>query len=370
MVVSDYGYGAVTDEVIERLTFLRSRRPCVLLVDSKNPRRFGHAGATVLTPNHLEARLAVEYGAPASAAPGTHPSGDTVAGPAEMMEIGRRLLATIDADYVAITMAADGVCLCGRHDPALHLTAHPVAQASVAGAGDSFAAAMALALGAGAAVEEAARIGIDAAGIAVTRQWTAVVRQQELLQRVSLRDHAADPGASAGAGLGTPRALALLAARLDEERRAGRTIVFTNGVFDILHAGHVEFLRRARELGDILVVGVNSDRGARCLKGRDRPITGERDRVALVAALGPVDHVVLFDDDNPAALIRTLRPHIHAKGGDYADADLPEAAAVREVGGRVVILPLIGALSTSSVIERIVALAAYEATSCERETAR
>jgi D-beta-D-heptose 7-phosphate kinase/D-beta-D-heptose 1-phosphate adenosyltransferase len=148
-----------------------------------------------------------------------------------------------------------------------------------------------------------------------------------------------------------------LDALLAGERSAGRTVVFTNGVFDILHAGHIHFLRQAKALGDVLVVGINTDRSVRRLKGENRPITGERDRLALVAALDPVDHVVLFDDDDPSWLIRTLRPHIHVKGGDYADEVLPEAAAVREVGGQVVILPLVGGKSTSGVIDRIVELA-------------
>src|SRR5205085_1619819 len=203
-------------------------------------------------------------------------------------------------------------------------------------------------------------------------QGTAVVQHQELLQRVSLRDHVEGPTAlmrgsgfarwpgSDGAHSGEARsAVDRLAAQLAEERRGGRTIVFTNGVFDILHVGHVHFLRRAKELGDVLVVGVNSDRSARRLKGRNRPIIGERDRLALVAALEPVDDVVLFDEDDPTALIRALRPHIHVKGGDYADEALPEAEAVRDVGGRIVILPLIGSLSTTRVIDRIIALAGY-----------
>jgi D-beta-D-heptose 7-phosphate kinase/D-beta-D-heptose 1-phosphate adenosyltransferase len=227
---------------------------------------------------------------------------------------------------------------------------------------------MALALGAGAGVAEAGQIAIDAAGIAVARQGTAVVQHQELLQRVSLRDHVEGPLAltrdgapgSDGALYRDARlAVARLAARLAEERRAGRTIVFTNGVFDILHVGHIQFLRQAKELGDVLVVGVNSDRSARRLKGRNRPIIGARDRLALVAALEPVDHAVLFDEDEPTTLIRALRPHIHVKGGDYADEALPEAEAVRDAGGRIVILPLVGSLSTTQVIDRIIALAGY-----------
>ena len=133
--------------------------------------------------------------------------------------------------------------------------------------------------------------------------------------------------------------------------------MFTNGVFDILHAGHVHLLRQAKQLGDVLVVGVNSDQSAQRLKGKHRPINSERDRLALVAALDPVDYVALFDEDTPATLIRTLRPHIHVKGGDYADEQLPEAGAVYEVGGRIVIIPLVGSMSTSSVIDRILALA-------------
>jgi D-beta-D-heptose 7-phosphate kinase / D-beta-D-heptose 1-phosphate adenosyltransferase len=372
VVVSDYGYGVASVALIERLRTLRAARSCVLLVDSKDLRRFRHAGATVITPNHLEARLTVEQ-AWDTRAPCFDPSRDAQSAPQRDPDIewvGRRLLEMIDAEHAAITMAAEGAVLIDRHGATLHLPAHPVPHANVVGAGDSFAAAMALALGAGASVAEAGQIAIDAAGIAVTRQGTAVVQHQELLQRVSLRDHVEGPTAltrgsgfarwpgSDGAHSGEARsAVDRLAARLAEERRAGRTIVFTNGVFDILHAGHIQFLHRAKELGDVLVVGVNSDRSARRLKGRNRPIIGERDRLALVAALDPVDDVVLFDEDDPAALIRALRPHIHVKGGDYADEALPEAGAVRDVGGRIVILPLIGSLSTTRVIDRIIALA-------------
>ncbi len=224
---------------------------------------------------------------------------------------------------------------------------------------------MALALGAGASIEEAAKIGIDAAGIAITKRWTSVVHYQELLQRVSLRDHATDAtGVHSDTSLTSPKsmeeALSRLVVQLNIERQAGRTIVFTNGVFDILHAGHVHFLRQAKELGDVLVVGVNTDRGAQRLKGKSRPINSARDRLALVAALDPVDHVILFDEDTPTELIRALRPHVHVKGGDYADEVLPEAEAVREVGGRIVILPLAGSMSTSSVIDRIISLASSD----------
>jgi D-beta-D-heptose 7-phosphate kinase/D-beta-D-heptose 1-phosphate adenosyltransferase len=241
-----------------------------------------------------------------------------------------------------------------REQYSQHLPAHPVAHANDVGAGDSLAATLLLALAAGASVSEATRIGIDAANIVVSRPRTAVISYQELLQQISLRVYTTR-AATSEAAMASP--VERLAAQLEAERILGHTIVFTNGVFDILHVGHVEFLRQAKSLGDLLVVAVNSDRSASRLKGPGRPINSERNRQALVAALDMVDHALLFDEDTPNELIRKLRPHIHVKGGDYTDETLPEAEAVRAVDGRVVILPLVGSMSTSNVIERIMTLA-------------
>jgi D-beta-D-heptose 7-phosphate kinase/D-beta-D-heptose 1-phosphate adenosyltransferase len=337
VVVPDYDYGAASDEVIACIRRLRAKRQIVYAVDAKDVRRFATAGATVITPNIAEACAATE---------GTSPTGMPSADPARAKQVGRRLLELVDAEYVAITLAHDGVMLVERAGGAVHLSARPVRHAGDVGAGDTFTAAMALALSSGASVTQAAGIGIDAAGIAVTQRGTSAVRQQDLLRRVSLDDAA--PSTS----------LSTLAAILDVDRFEGKTIVFTNGVFDILHAGHVQILQRAKRLGDVLVVGVNSDESVRRLKGQARPINHERDRLALVAALDPVDHAILFAEDNPAELIRGLRPQVHVKGGDYTAEDLPEIEAVRQVGARVEILSLVEGRSTTNVIQKIVMLAA------------
>jgi len=354
VVVSDYCYGVISDTLIGCLRKLHAAHPKVLLVDSKDLYRFRDVGATVITPNHLEAALLVDHRRDIFAAShlGGALNGESAPSLAEIERIGRQLLTMIEAQHAAITMAADGVFLFDRHGTALHLPVHPVQHANDIGAGDSFAAAMALALAVGASLDEAARIGIDAASIAVTKRWTSVVSYQELLQRVSLRDH------FSLIEVGSQESFTQLATQLEKERLAGHKIVFTNGVFDILHAGHVQFLREAKALGDVLVVAINTDRSTQRLKGKGRPINSEHNRLALVAALDPVDYVILFDQDTPSELIRILRPDIHVKGGDYADEVLPEAEAVHEVGGRVVILPLAGSISTSSVIDRIIALAA------------
>jgi D-beta-D-heptose 7-phosphate kinase/D-beta-D-heptose 1-phosphate adenosyltransferase len=150
--------------------------------------------------------------------------------------------------------------------------------------------------------------------------------------------------------------LAELAGELEAARQAGQRIVFTNGIFDILHFGHIRLLRQAKMLGDVLVVGINSDASTRRLKGEGRPINNEHERMALVAALDAVDYVLLFDGDTPVDIIRTIRPHVHVKGGDYIDKDLPEAEAVREAGGRIVIIPQEDGKSTSNTIARIAAI--------------
>ena len=156
----------------------------------------------------------------------------------------------------------------------------------------------------------------------------------------------ADAGKRVSAGPGLD---ARLAAWRDEDRR----IVFTNGVFDILHRGHVAYLARAKGLGDVLVVGVNTDDSVHRLKGPSRPINGLDDRIAVLEALSPVDLVVPFEEDTPERLIEQVRPHVFVKGGDYRRETLPEAPLVERLGGSVRILPFTEDRSTSGVIERV-----------------
>jgi len=144
------------------------------------------------------------------------------------------------------------------------------------------------------------------------------------------------------------------AARAAALRAAGRRVVFTNGVFDILHVGHVRYLQAARAEGDALLVGINSDASVRRLKGPTRPLNPEDERAEVVAALACVEAVCVFDEDTPHALIEIVRPHVHAKGGDYAGPDaLPETPLVRSLGGEVVILPLVPGRSTTQLIQKI-----------------
>jgi D-beta-D-heptose 7-phosphate kinase/D-beta-D-heptose 1-phosphate adenosyltransferase len=145
-----------------------------------------------------------------------------------------------------------------------------------------------------------------------------------------------------------------LSRELEARRARGERIVFTNGVFDLMHMGHVRYLQQARGLGDCLVVGVNADATVRRLKGPKRPLTPEMERARLLAALAAVDYVTLFEEETPEPLLRVLKPDVHVKGGDYRPEDLPEATAVREYGGEVRILPFLPGRSSTGLIEEIV----------------
>jgi D-beta-D-heptose 7-phosphate kinase/D-beta-D-heptose 1-phosphate adenosyltransferase len=336
IVVSDYCHGAVPDEVINLIARLQDRQKKVVVVDSKTIARFSRCGATMVTPNLQEAWRAVDPQA----------AGDAPADVDRAREIARGLRAVMDATYVTVTMADQGVLLTGPDGQQTHLPCHPVARASDVGAGDTFTAAAAMALALSAPAEQAVRIGIDAASIAITRERTSAVSMQDLLRRVSLADSA------------TVLSLKEIVARLDVDRFHGKRVVFTNGVFDILHAGHVNLLAQARALGDVLVVGINSDASTRRLKGPRRPVNRETDRLALVSALDAVDYALIFEEDTPSEMIRAIRPHVHVKGGDYQAELLPEIDAVREVGAEVAILSLVDGRSTTALIDRIVATAA------------
>ena len=142
----------------------------------------------------------------------------------------------------------------------------------------------------------------------------------------------------------------------DSLRAAGKTLVFTNGHFDLLHIGHVEYLGKARALGDALFVGLNGDASTRRLKGEGRPIVPAEQRARLLAALDAVDAVIVFDDDTAEALLRALRPEIYVKGGDYARKELPERPTVEAYGGRVELIEFVPGTSTTELIKRVQSL--------------
>lgn len=322
VVLSDYGLGFCSAELCAAAIARAKTRGVPVFVDPRGSDWSKYRGAAVATPNLGE--LAAAHGAPVA-------NED-----ARVVSAGGELRSRSGIDRLLVTRSSRGMSLLG--EAALHIPARPVEVFDVSGAGDTVIAVLAAFSAAGFDLESAARMANEAAQFVVTRSGTCPISARELLDESFRAPHFASPIADASAA----------ARQVRDWQGEGLRVVFTNGCFDVFHAGHLDSLRRARSLGDRLVVGLNSDRSVRALKGPSRPINTEEDRALLLAALRPVDLVVVFDEDTPAALLSALRPDVLAKGGDYRAEDLPG----REFAGEVVILPLLEGLSTTRILER------------------
>jgi D-beta-D-heptose 7-phosphate kinase/D-beta-D-heptose 1-phosphate adenosyltransferase len=330
VIISDYSYGILTPRVISALADLQARLPRIIVADSKRLAAYRRVGLTAVKPNHAEALQLL--GVQAMQDPRGRIDG--------MLTRGKQLLQRTGSRIAAVTLDTEGALTFERKRPPYRTYGRPNPQARAAGAGDTFISAFSLALAAGSGTPAAAELAAAAAAVVVTKEGTASCSAPELQGYFVAGNKAAAD-------------LCELAARLEKQRRQGRRIVFTNGCFDILHRGHVTYLSRAKALGDVLVVGVNSDEGIHRLKGPSRPINSLEDRLQVLAALSCVDHLVAFDEDTPHNLIRVLRPAVFVKGGDYTRDRLPEASLVEELGGTVHILPYVDDRSTTGLIRRI-----------------
>jgi rfaE bifunctional protein nucleotidyltransferase chain/domain len=252
------------------------------------------------------------------------------------------LLAATGADAVVVTLDRDGTVALPRDGVPTRTTSRPAPDFQANGAGDTFAAALTLALSTGERLPDAAHFAQAAADVVVRERGTSICTAGAL--RASLTD---------GAPVLDEEALV---AELAVARAAGRRIVFTNGVFDVLHPGHTAYLRQAKLLGDVLVVAVNDDDSVRRLKGPGRPINRAADRVGVLAELACVDYVTVFASDTPIPLLERIRPDVYAKGGDYTAEMLQEARVVDGYGGSVAIVDYVGPHSTSAIIARTRAL--------------
>jgi D-beta-D-heptose 7-phosphate kinase/D-beta-D-heptose 1-phosphate adenosyltransferase len=319
-IVSDYRKGAVTATGVDRLK--RALGDAPVIVDPKGIHSEIYRSADYLLPNERELAdlLGGEWDDPGA----------------------ERLLEHLDLAGIVLTRSERGVRLFGRGAP-MDIPARARQVYDVTGAGDTFAAAFTAFLLSGEDVTTAVRLANAAAGIKVRKVGTATVSREEILEEV-------ERGSTApGKRVDAPTA----AAAADERRRRGETVVFTNGCFDLLHAGHIKYLEASRALGDCLIVGLNTDASVTRLKGPGRPILDETERSEILSALSCVDYVVLFDEDTPVSLIEAVRPDVLTKGADYAREAVVGGDLVEAYGGRVARIDLVAGKSTTGIIERI-----------------
>jgi D-beta-D-heptose 7-phosphate kinase/D-beta-D-heptose 1-phosphate adenosyltransferase len=328
VVLSDYAKGVVTPALLERVVDCAGRRP--VIADPKGLDFAAYRGVSVLTPNEHEVGLATRIDASTD-------SGAVAA--------GEQALRLTGGEAVLVTRSAKGVTLVRRGETALHLPTQAREVADVSGAGDTLVAALAVALGAGASLPEAASLANLAAGLAVAKLGTATVTAQELQAALHLNRFVVTDEKVVSVGQAASRA--------ERWRAAGLRVGFANGCFDLIHPGHVRLLTEARAACDRLIVALNSDASVRRLKGPTRPVQNEAARASVMASLAPVDLVVLFEEDTPLELIRLLRPDVLVKGSDYGLDQVVGADLVMGWGGRVLLVDLEAGHSTSATIRRM-----------------
>lgn len=328
--LEDYAKGVLSDDTcMAVISAARAAGKPVFVDPARTPAWEKYAGATLLTPNRAELEIAV---------------GRRVAD-GELAAAGAGLLQRLNLEALLITLGRDGALLLRRDRDPQSFPTTPRAVYDNTGAGDAVLAMVAVAVAAGAPFEQAAVLANIAGGLEVSKFGCVPITRDEVL-------HELRHGPQSNAG--KLRAAVELKGELDARRQRGETVVFTNGCFDILHPGHVELLEKAKRLGSMLVVGLNSDASVRRLeKGADRPIRGQRDRARMLAALHAVDYIVLFDEPDPGRLIEQLAPDVLVKGADWANKGVVGREFVEARGGRVVLIELVEGYSTSAELERI-----------------
>lgn len=330
IILSDYAKGVLTPRLVDGIRAFAASKGARIVVDPKQ-RDFGaYRGAHVLTPNFHELELA--------AGKAIEPE-DTAA----IAACAQSLAASAGIDALVVTRGGRGMLVVPAHGPHQAISARGRALFDPTGAGDTVVATMAVALAAGATLVEAAGIANAAAGISVGRIGAVSVAADEIAEFLG--------------GENTHKLLdrGELASQAEQWRQAGKRIVFTNGCFDLLHAGHLSLLHQSAQFGDVLVLAINSDASVRRLKGPERPLIGERERAAMLAALGCVDAVTIFEEDTPLDAIQAVCPDVLVKGQDYGIGDVVGRELVESRGGSVVLVPLVPDKSTTALIDRIAA---------------
>ena len=327
VLISDYGKGVVTKPVVEAAVAAAHSAGGIIVVDPKGTDYSVYRGVDLLTPNRDEAMAA---------------TGIRIEANADLQRVAAKLKEITGIRTATVTLGKDGIFYETEDGESRIIPTDARAVFDVTGAGDTAVAMLTMARACGVSMHDSARLANLAAGVVVARFGTYAVSRGELLSLLG--------GREPGKILDQEKATSV-AARL---RSDGRSIVFTNGCFDILHPGHTEYLERARAYGDVLFVGINTDSSVqRQAKGEDRPINTLADRMHVLAALKAVDYIVPFDEDTPLELINAITPNMLVKGEDWRHRGVVGRDWVEAHGGQVVLIPLREGCSTTALIERI-----------------
>lgn len=329
IILSDYAKGVLSDALCQAVIAQAKALGIPVLVDPKGRDYTKYQGATALTPNKKETSEACDIDA---------------------MDTDRLLQAAADLRdrlglaFLAVTRGEEGISLLEQNET-IHIPAAAKQVFDVSGAGDTVIATLAAGLVHGLSHRQAFELANIAAGIVVGKVGTVPVNREELLAELISQDSVEQADKICE--------LETLLGRVRQWRQQKKRIVFTNGCFDLLHAGHVTYLEAARKTGDKLILGLNTDRSVSALKGPSRPVIHEADRARVLAALEAVDAVILFDEDTPLQLIDAIRPDVIVKGSDYSEDQVVGGKEVKSWGGKVALIDIVPGRSTSNIIEKL-----------------
>ena len=324
VLLSDYGKGVLTKELTVSLINIANENNKKVLVDPKGLDYSKYKGAFLLTPNKKEASEATQI---------------SIGDDESLTQAITQLKTEFDLDVSLITLSEQGVAI---YDDKLRT--HPTVAREVfdvTGAGDTVLASLGFALACGYKIDDAVKFSNLAAGVVVGKIGSATATLNEIIEYESSLNKS-----SSDAHIKTLDEITALSTEL---KIRGKKIVFTNGCFDILHAGHVRYLETAKSYGDVLILGLNSDRSVSALKGENRPINLELDRAYILAALEAVDYVVVFDEDTPYELMKAVQPHILVKGGDYEGKEV----VGQDIADELKLVQFVDGKSTTKTIEKI-----------------
>jgi len=324
VLLSDYGKGVLTHDLAQSLIVLANENNKKVLVDPKGLDYSKYRGAYLLTPNKKEASVATQI---------------NIKDDVSLTQAIIQLKIECDLDVSLITLSEQGVAIYDNK-----LRTHPTVAREVfdvTGAGDTVLASLGFALTCGYEIDDAVKFSNLAAGVVVGKIGSATATLNEIIEyESSLNKSTSD---------GHIKTLDEIAALSNELKTRGKKIVFTNGCFDLLHAGHVRYLETAKSFGDVLILGLNSDRSVTALKGEGRPINIQMDRAYILAALEAVDYVVIFDQDTPHDLINIVKPHTLVKGGDYEGKEV----VGQDIADELKLVQFVDGKSTTRTIEKI-----------------
>jgi D-beta-D-heptose 7-phosphate kinase/D-beta-D-heptose 1-phosphate adenosyltransferase len=324
VLLSDYGKGVLTQELTISLIDIANKNKKKVLVDPKGLDYSKYKGAYLLTPNKKEASEATQI---------------NIKDDASLTQAITQLKTECDLDVSLITLSEQGVAIYDNK-----LRTHPTVAREVfdvTGAGDTVLASLGFALACGYKIDDAVEFSNLAAGVVVGKIGSATATLNEIIEyESSLNKSTSDEH------IKTLDEITVLSKEL---KARGKKIIFTNGCFDILHAGHVRYLETAKSYGDVLILGLNSDRSVTALKGVNRPINMQLDRAYILAALEVVDYVVVFNEDTPYDLIKTIKPHVLVKGGDYEGKDV----VGQDIADELKLVQFVDGKSTTKTIEKI-----------------